>query len=137
MGNSIPISPKHGLNPAMDVCCWCGQPKGVALMGRLKNDAEAPQKIVTSYDPCDTCKKKWSNCVIVFEVTHNKPNDGRPPIGKDNDKSNVYPTMRLVGIDEEVASQINIPCKNGQQCIMEDIAFDKIFGNGFSESKED
>ena len=31
----IKLSPKHGLNPSMDLCFWCGEPKGVILCGHM------------------------------------------------------------------------------------------------------
>ena len=27
MAKSIPLSPKHGLNPTIPVCAWCGKEK--------------------------------------------------------------------------------------------------------------
>ena len=35
--DSILLSPKHGVNPTIPVCFWCGREKNeVALMGYLK-----------------------------------------------------------------------------------------------------
>lgn len=45
--SSIKISPKHGVNPTIPVCFFCGKPKNeIALMGRMggKEDIEAPTK---------------------------------------------------------------------------------------------
>ena len=53
MSNSIKISPKYGVNPSLINCFFCGESKGIALMGKLKNDAEAPKECVMDYEPCD------------------------------------------------------------------------------------
>lgn len=45
--SSIKLSPKHGVNPTIPVCFFCGKPKNeIALMGRMggKEDIEAPTK---------------------------------------------------------------------------------------------
>ena len=39
---SILLSPKHGANPSVARCICCGKDYGVALLGKLKNDEEAP-----------------------------------------------------------------------------------------------
>lgn len=47
--SSIKISPKHGVNPTIPVCFFCGKPKNeIALMGRMggKEDIEAPRNLV-------------------------------------------------------------------------------------------
>ena len=62
--SDIPISPKHGLNPALVVCPCCGADEGVALMGRLKDDAEAPRRIL-DVGPC-------SRCTLEFEALKDK-----------------------------------------------------------------
>ena len=47
MSKGIQVSPKHGLNPTIPVCFWCGKERGeVALLGRLPGDAEAPKNVV-------------------------------------------------------------------------------------------
>lgn len=41
----IHLSKKHGVNPSIEICAVCGKGIGVALLGRLKNDAEAPREV--------------------------------------------------------------------------------------------
>lgn len=54
----IRLSEKHGVNPSLIVCMLCGKETGaIALLGKLKGDAEAPKYIHTG-DICDNCKKK-------------------------------------------------------------------------------
>lgn len=53
MSKSILLSPKHGVNPSVGICAFCGHDKEVLLMGKLKNDAEAPSSVISDYQPCD------------------------------------------------------------------------------------
>lgn len=51
----IHLSKKHGVNPSIEICAVCGKGIGVALLGRLKNDAEAPGEVCLG-NLCDTCQ---------------------------------------------------------------------------------
>lgn len=55
---SIKLSPKHGVNPSVMHCFICGKETGVALLGKLKDDAEAPHDISNPNEICDDCKKQ-------------------------------------------------------------------------------
>lgn len=52
----IKLSPKHGLNPTIPVCFWCGEERNeVALLGhigdgRKHEDFEAPRHMVIDYE---------------------------------------------------------------------------------------
>lgn len=70
--DSIPLSPKHGVNPSMTVCFYCGETTGIALMGKLKGDAEAPRECCCSLDPCDKCKQKYNGYLLVVEMKEDK-----------------------------------------------------------------
>lgn len=93
---SLKISKKHGLNPALEVCFWCGKERGIALCGHLKGDAEAPRRIVCSLEPCPECKKAFEKGVHIVEVT----SDGsrfecnKAFAIKDANGNVVYPTGR-------------------------------------------
>lgn len=52
--DSITLSPEHGVNPSMICCPVCGEPISIALMGKLKDDAKAPMKMV-GFDLCNKC----------------------------------------------------------------------------------
>lgn len=75
----IKLSEKHGMNPSMQVCFFCGKSKGVALFGKMKGDAEAPRKVLTDYEPCEECQKKFRRGILLVGVADKSP-DGRPPI---------------------------------------------------------
>lgn len=68
MKNSIRLSDKHGVNPALDCCYVCGTAYGVALFGRLPGDREAPRHVVTSRAPCPACTKHLKAGVAFIQV---------------------------------------------------------------------
>lgn len=53
--SSIPISPQHGLNPSVLICPCCGKSETIALLGRLKDDAQAPREMLDT-GPCGKCR---------------------------------------------------------------------------------
>lgn len=73
----IRLSDKHGLNPSINVCPFCGKDKELILFGKLKDDAKAPQRVVADYEPCDECKAKMQQGVTIIEVT-TEPHDMEP-----------------------------------------------------------
>ena len=101
----IELSPKHGVNPTLDKCFWCGGSKGVALLGRIRkegdDDAEAPRNLLIDLQPCDACREKFMTGVLLIEATE----DGSQ---FDNDekfsfvatgKGRVWPTGRWAVLD--------------------------------------
>ena len=99
MSRSIKLSEKHGVNPSMQVCFWCGEVIGVALMGRLKGDVEAPREVVLDYSLCDKCKEKEKTYIHLIECTGE--DNGNPPIAKD-----AYPTGRNMWIKDAALRSI-------------------------------
>ena len=69
---NILLSTKHGVNPSLQVCFYCGEDIGVLLLGRLPNDEKAPRKMCTDIEPCDKCKDKIGDNVILIEVNRKK-----------------------------------------------------------------
>ena len=139
MANSIPLSPKHGLNPTIPVCAWCGEPKNeIALMGRIKTDVkgedpEAPMHCVLDYEPCEHCQEQWSQGVAVLEATTKRPTPYRPAIQKQGD-TEIYPTMRFVVIKPEATERIfGGQFSAGQKLLLEDEAFEQIFGGAMND----
>lgn len=69
----IRLHPKHGLNPTMPVCFWCGEETGeVALLGAAYKD-EAPRRMVIGQNPCDKCKEKMALGITFAEATGHPP----------------------------------------------------------------
>lgn len=60
MSKGIRLSKKHGVNPSLLKCIMCGESIGVALMGRLKDDAEAPSECING-DICDKCNERMGD----------------------------------------------------------------------------
>lgn len=101
MSKSIRISPKHGLNPTIPVCFFCGKPKNeLVLMGKLKGDAEAPKNVCLDYEPCDACKAMFEGNILLMGVM-TTPNGDQPPI-----QDNLYPTGSYVVITREAAGRV-------------------------------
>jgi hypothetical protein len=101
MSNSIKLSPKHGLNPCIPVCFFCGKEKNeIALMGQIGDrrkgeDFEAPMKAVLDFVPCEECQKKFAEGVLIIEVTSSPEYIGMPIA------ENAYPTGRYVVVKPE------------------------------------
>ena len=103
MSKGIRVSQKHGVNPSMDICFWCGEVRGVALCGKLKGDAEAPKKMVTSLEPCDKCKELFKKGVHLIEVTDDGSHCGNNKAFafKDTEGKFHWPTGRYVVMKPE------------------------------------
>ena len=103
----LKLSPKHGLNPTIAVCFWCGEEKGeIALLGHIGDgrkgeDIEANMYSVIDYEPCPACMAKMDAGFTVVEAT-TSPNDiTTVPI-----QEGIYPTGRFVVITREAAHKI-------------------------------
>jgi hypothetical protein len=107
MTKGTPISPKHGLNPSMLMCVWCGKEKGIAILGRLPDDAEAPRKIYGDIDPCDSCKEEMAQGISIIAVTSHPPKNGMPPLT--NNPHPLYMTGSWCVVKEEFLDAASIP----------------------------
>lgn len=68
MSNSIRLSKEHGLNPTLAVCFYCGKETGeIALLGD-NYEGEAPTHMCISIEPCDECKAKFADKVVLVEI---------------------------------------------------------------------
>lgn len=121
MSRSIKLSPKHGVNPSIPVCFWCGEEKNeIVLMGRIggKEDIEAPRKVCLDYEPCDKCREIMEKGVFLFEAT-NHPN-GSIPMSHDTDGNELYPTGKWAVMKSEAASEVfNMNLKDGAKLALE------------------
>ena len=83
---SITLSPKHGVNPTIPVCFWCGKQKNeIALLGRVwekdpntgkkvrGTDMEAPMCMCLDPEPCEDCARNFSQGVVLMECV-DEPN---------------------------------------------------------------
>lgn len=101
--SKIRLSPKHGVNPSIPTCFWCGETKNeVILFGRLPNDQEAGMHCgVVDYVPCEKCAAQWAQGIVLIEAVTTTPADNRPQIG-----TGIYPTGRFAVIKTEAAERI-------------------------------
>ena len=112
---SIRISEKHGVNPTIPKCFFCGEDKNmIILAGRLKGDEEAPRNAVCDKEPCDKCKEYMTMGVMLVSVK-----DG-------SDQNDPYRTGRLCVIKEEAAKNIFNNLGNSRFAFIEDAAWDMI-----------
>ena len=134
----IELSPKHGANPSLDMCFWCGKPRGVALIGRIRrkggdgeaadNDAEAPREICTSIEPCEDCRRKFATGVHFIEVSPDGSRFGDSPrwaLGKDNEGRTVYPTGRWAVVRPQALKGEH---KAGERFLCDKFVMDRING---------
>ena len=103
MSKNIRLSEKHGVNPSITVCPICGKETGIALLGKLKGDEEAPRKIIG--DLCDDCISKLGNDKIYILTIDDQG----------------YGTKSIIK-----RSALNIPVK-GYITLMKENEFDKVF----------
>lgn len=123
MSKSIEVSPKHGLNPCMPICFFCGETKNeIALLGRIggKEDLEAPMKAILDYEPCEECKKKFAEGVLLVEVTDYPNMEGQPMIAK-----NAYPTGRYSVVRPEA---LRGDFKAGSKALVLRSDYEQMFG---------
>lgn len=115
------ISKKHGLNPSMDICFFCGEAKGIALFGKMKGDAEAPREVLLNYEPCGDCAKKMAEGTTVIEVV--TEDNGNMPM-KEN--VYVYPTGRWCVVRKEAAKELF----NGEfaKVLLQRMAYERLTG---------
>lgn len=100
----LQLSKKHGANPAIDVCFWCGAEKGIILLGKLKDDAEAPKYLITDYEPCEKCRETFEQGMFIFEATTYPQSPGCPPAMHCDDPNQppAYPTGRFIVVPVEL-----------------------------------
>lgn len=138
MSKSIRLSEEHGVNPSVEVCFWCGEPMGVALLGKLKGDAKAPREICTGYEMCDKCKEHNETMIHMIEASRTPLHKNQPSINKD---SNAYPTGRNFWIKDEALKVLLKPeafeeTLKSRSALLEPDAFNE-FLNMTHEIKED
>lgn len=99
MSESIKLSPKHGLNPTIPICFFCGEPRNeVALLGKMPArkeqvrtsygtkdvvkdpDPEAPMHSVIDFEPCDECKAKFAQGYTALGVSSVPVIQNQPPV---------------------------------------------------------
>lgn len=132
----LTLSPKHGLNPAITKCFWCGKHMGVALLGRVRregdSDAEAPREIITDLEPCPECRKHFETGVLLIEVTEDGSkfdSNERFSLGAKDGPKHLWPTGRWVVLRPEAVKD----GKPGGKALCDTQTMDKILAVGHGE----
>lgn len=92
---SIRLHPKHGVNPMLTNCFYCGESSGIALLGSIttamkkglaeagapvSEDGEAPrQGVVLDKEPCQKCTGYMEMGVIAISIDEKKSDDMENP----------------------------------------------------------
>ncbi len=134
---------KEGFNTIIK-CRWCGNKAKEVYIPQLKDGKDGkPHEIIYNYTPCDECKKKWADMVIVIEVTTKELYPKCLPIDeitkKNEDGSEerikIYPTGRHVGITEELARKaLHDSARNGTVIYLAEEEFKEGFDEQFKDA---
>ena len=125
MSDEVKLSPKHGVNPTIPICFWCGKEKNeVALLGQInKEDAEAPRRVIMDYEPCEQCKELFSMGIHIIGVSTEPIVETMFPIVND-DNIKLYPTGSMfVSTKEWVTSFLTA---NNQQSMLENVLSSRV-----------
>lgn len=83
MSKAIKVSKKHGINPTIPICFWCGKDKNeIVLLGKLPGDVEAPSHmwVPGDYEPCNECAELRNQGITIVEASKNPIyGEGQPP----------------------------------------------------------
>lgn len=71
---SVTLHPKHGLNPTLTVCAFCGEDTGEIVLLGAAYKGEAPHRMcIDTMTPCKACKANMAMGIAFIEVeTQNK-----------------------------------------------------------------
>lgn len=110
--DSIKLSPKHGVNPSVLHCVCCDKDYGVAMLGKLKGDAEAPRDLYQGL--CNDCQEvvDQGGCMFI-EI---KDGESGP---------NPYRTGRVIGVSKDFKERNKIQHPVNY---MEHTLFEQLFG---------
>lgn len=111
MSKGLRLSEKHGVNPSLDQCFYCGEAKGVVLFGRMKGDVQAPHEAVIDMKPCDKCAKLMQDGVILVCVRDGETGD------------DPYRTGMMVAIKDEGIRMAVTPPEFAEEIIRRRFAF--------------
>lgn len=75
------LSPKHGVNPSIAVCFYCGEDTGeIILAGLMRGgDRAAPRSAVWNKVPCPKCTASMTQGVMLIEADEAKTTDEQNP----------------------------------------------------------
>lgn len=134
MSGSIRLHPKHGLNPTITTCFWCGEDKNeIALLGAAYS-REAPRHMLLNYDPCDGCKENMEKGIVLIEADTSPFGKNQQPMQRDSVHGDIYPSGRWCVISEEATMRMlpEGPHRDSvikhRKAFIEPTVADRIFG---------
>lgn len=106
----IYLSPRHGVNPALTCCFFCGKDTGLVLLGQIGSrmqraladiitpgaDPEAPRKMVLDREPCSDCEKLMELGILLLSVDEERTTD----------RDNPYRTGGFAVVSEELIRRL-------------------------------
>lgn len=96
MSNSIKLHKEYGLNPTICTCFYCGKETGeIALLG-AKYKGKAPMRMCISIEPCEECREKYKDYVLLVEAKETQESAWSPK------SAQPQPTGRWVAIRKEL-----------------------------------
>ncbi len=108
----IRVSPKHGVNPSLALCWYCGKETGdIILPGLLKGDAEAPHRAVWNREPCKECADWMEQGIMLISVKDGESGE------------NPYRTGKVAVLREEAVRRMVQPPELAEQIIKARVAF--------------
>ncbi len=135
----IRLSEKHGVNPGLGICFWCGEASEVILFGKMQGDAQAPQETCLGYEPCSKCQEQFAKGIVVIEVSEDETERATVPLIENAEEAlYLYPTGSHVVITREAAQRLFQPeemvesiLEHGR-AVMDSEAFQGLFGEHLS-----
>lgn len=95
----IRVSEKHGVNPSIAVCWYCGDDTGeLILPDKLAGDAESPRRAVWHKEPCPKCQDHMRQGVILIGVNR------EPRKGEEPDRSGHFLVVREEWVRRSITS---------------------------------
>jgi len=119
----IRLSEKHGVNPSISTCFYCGQDKNeLILAGKMKGDVEAPRRAVWSKEPCDQCKGFMKKGIICISVDEEKTTDKENPY-----RTGCFAVVKQAVIERAIQPQELVDdVLKKRVCFIPDDAWDKL-----------
>jgi len=120
---SIRLSDKHGVNPTIPICFYCGKSRNeIALLGRLKGDVQAPMNACIDMEPCDECREFMKQGIILISVRNDSSPQNPCRTGSfvvireeavrrifDDESSEAILQSRFAFVDDEAWDTVGIP----------------------------
>lgn len=94
------LNPKHGVNPTIRQCFWCGESTDEILLLGDAMEGQAPMHMVLDYAPCDHCVEAFEQGILIIEVSKTPMQKKQPDLG------GAYPTGAHWVVTEECVTRL-------------------------------